>query len=74
MTDQRRTSDHVSTLIGSLRRAFADYVASEGCSCCQNTEAHEKAARRIAKLLDVPSYSDGSGYDFLRFRSPRKRR
>ena len=60
-------------LVGNMRRAFADYVASEGCSCCQNTEAHEKAAKRIAKLLDVPKYADDSGYDFLRFRTPRAR-
>jgi len=61
-----RTSE-TDTLLVEIRRAFADYVASEGCSCCQNTEAHEKAARRLGKLLKVPRYRDGSGYQFGRF-------
>lgn len=34
-----------------IREALADYIASEGCSCCRNTEAHEDAARRLGKLL-----------------------
>jgi hypothetical protein len=50
-----------------LRAALADYIASEGCSCCRNIEAHDEAAARLAKLLKVPRYSDGSGYDFYRF-------
>lgn len=47
-------------------------MVSEGCSCCRNEEKHEKAARRLGKLLNVPKYGDGSGYDFNRFRSDRK--
>jgi hypothetical protein len=54
-----------------LRRAFAEYVASEGCSCCRNQEAHDIAAARIGKLLRVPKYEDGSGYDFWRYRAAR---
>lgn len=53
-----------------VRQAVADYMWSEGCSCCQNVEAHEEHTKRLAELLDVPMYGDGSGYDFHRFRSP----
>lgn len=53
----------------AIRQAFADYVRSEGCSCCRNTEAHEKAAALLAKLLHVPKFKDGSGYDFTKFAS-----
>lgn len=52
-----------------LRTAVADYMRAEGCSCCRDTEGHEKAKERIAKLLKVPRYSDGSGYDFSKFRT-----
>ena len=53
-----------------IRQAVADYIKSEGCSCCQNIEAHEEAARILAGLLDVPMYDDASGYDFYQFATP----
>jgi len=52
-----------------LRTAVADYMQSEGCSCCGNTEEHAVHAERLAVLLDVPPYADGSGYNFIRFTS-----
>ena len=52
-----------------LRQAVADYMRSEGCSCCQNIEAHKEHEERLAKLLSVPMYPDKSGYDFGRFES-----
>ena len=55
----------------TIRQAFADYVSSEGCSCCQNRDEHKKAAALLAGLLDVPMFDDGSGYDFWQFRSER---
>ena len=39
------------------------YLAS-GCSCCRDDEGWEKAKEELGKLLDVPRYDDGSGYDF----------
>lgn len=61
-------------LIRNVRRAFADYHAAEGCSCCRNIDAHERAAARLARFLEVPKYDDGSGHDFWRFRSPERKR
>lgn len=52
-----------------LRQAVADYIGSEGCSCCQNREAHALHTERLGKLLNVPRYSDDSGYAFHLFRS-----
>jgi hypothetical protein len=52
-----------------IRRLIADYMRSEGCTCCRDTEAHEKHAEALAKALKVQKYSDGSGYDFNRYRS-----
>lgn len=49
-----------------LRRAVADYKQSEGCSCCQGAH-HAEHEARLAKLLRVPKYMDGSGYDFYRY-------
>jgi len=68
------SADQGSRLLFKIRRAFADYVASEGCSCCQNTEAHEAAARRLGRLLRVPEYEDGSGHDFRQFKTPERKR
>lgn len=61
--------------IGQIRRAVAKYIASEGCDCCRG-RSHDKDADRLAKLLDIPPYSDGSGYDFnsvLEKRATRRR-
>lgn len=51
----------------AIRNAIADYMRTEGCSCCRDIAGHEKNKERIAKLLHVPKYKDGSGYDFNRF-------
>lgn len=53
----------------AVRRAVADYMCSEGCSCCRDIDAHEVNKKRLAELLNVPHYSNGSGYDFSIFRS-----
>ena len=58
--------------IKAIRRAVADYIRSEGCSCCQSREEHEEAKARLAKLLRVPRFKDDSGYDFWRFAGKRK--
>lgn len=50
-----------------LREEVANYMISEGCSCCENRSKHKKARERLASLLDVPQYEDGSGYDFYQF-------
>ena len=52
-----------------IRQAVANYIKSEGCSCCQNIETHKEAKRILAGLLNVPMYDDASGYDFYKFAS-----
>lgn len=49
-----------------IRQAIADYMRSEGCSCCEGSD-HKDHEKVIAQLLDVPMYDDGSGYDFGQF-------
>lgn len=49
-----------------IREAIANYIQSEGCGCCQGND-HNDHAKKLAELLDVPMYSDGSGYDFGQF-------
>lgn len=58
--------------ISKLREAVANYMQSEGCSCCRNREDHELHTKALAKLLKVPKYKDGSGYDFLKYKTPKK--
>jgi hypothetical protein len=57
------------TKLEKVRQAVADYMRSEGCSCCRNEEAHKAAQTALAALLDVPAYTDGSGFDFSLFRT-----
>jgi len=52
-----------------IRQAIADYMYSEGCSCCEDVDAHREHRKRLARLLFVPMYPDKSGYDFGRFRT-----
>lgn len=51
-----------------MRTAIADYMWSEGCSCCRGSD-HEKHAETLGKLLRIPKYKDGSGYDFSKYRT-----
>jgi hypothetical protein len=53
--------------LAEIRRAVADYMWSEGCSCCRDSDAHERHEKRLAELLGVPPYDDGSGFDFRPF-------
>lgn len=58
--------------IKEIRTAVADYMYSEGCSCCEGNDHGEHKAR-LGKLLKVPPYSDGSGYDFSKFRTKKEK-
>ncbi len=58
--------------IAQIRRAVADYMSSEGCSCCRSIDRHDENEAVLAKLLKVPMYSDKSGYDFGRFETKKK--
>jgi len=49
-----------------IREAVANYIRSEGCSCCRGDD-HDEHREVLAKLLGVPEYDDGSGYDFNKF-------
>ena len=66
------TTAHKTVKVRDIRQAVADYMASEGCSCCRDTEGHVENAKRLAKLLGVPRYKDRSGYDFSKFRTKKE--
>lgn len=59
---------NIDELKKELRTAVANYMWSEGCSCCQDVEAHKEHTKVLAELLDVDTYDDGSGYDFSKYR------
>ena len=52
-----------------IRKAVANYMSSEGCSCYQNIDDHRKHEEQLAQLLKVPKYKNGSGYDFGKYRT-----
>jgi hypothetical protein len=54
-------------IIKKIRQAVANYIRSEGCSCCENIDKHNKYKKILAKLLNVPMYKDKSGYDFSKY-------
>jgi hypothetical protein len=66
-TKGHRACDMTSKRTERIRAAVANYIRSEGCSCCQDIDAHTKAAEVLAKLLEVDPYDDGSGYDFYKY-------
>ena len=65
LTEQAKAMD--KEYKANIRTAVADYICSEGCSCCEGKD-HKDHAETLAKLLDVPKYEDGSGYNFYQFR------
>ena len=60
------------TILAQIRTALADYIASEGCSCCQDRDGHTEAMDRLGKLLKMKKYSDKSGYDYSRYKTVKK--
>ncbi len=56
-------------LLKEIRQAFADYMASEGCSCCATYPEHDLAENKLGKLLKMKKYKDGSGYDYTLYKS-----
>ena len=56
-------------ILKMIRQAVADYMYSEGCSCCRDVYAHKEHEKRLAELLNVQPYEDGSGYDFSVYRT-----
>ena len=61
----------VSVSVAEVRQAFGDYVSTEGCSCCQDVEGHEKASNRPGELLNADQYDDDSGYDWYKYATER---
>ena len=60
------------TNLKKIRQAVADYIRSEGCSCCSDYDLHREHQHILGKLLKVCPYSDGSGYDFSKYRTKAK--
>jgi len=56
-----------------IRNILADYIRSEGCDCCSNTDKHKEDKEKLAKLLNIPAYYDNSGYNFSKFESKVKK-
>lgn len=52
-----------------MREALANYMRSEGCSCCSDYDTHKEDAAKLAKLLNVPMYEDKSGYNFDKYKT-----
>lgn len=58
-----RKTDVSGSLLSEIRQAVAAYMWSEGCSCCRS-DNHDENGERLALLLGVKKYEDGSGYDW----------
>jgi hypothetical protein len=61
------TTPDVSVSVAEVRQAFADYYKSEGCTCCQDTETHDKAEEKLAELLQPDQYDDESGFNWYKY-------
>lgn len=69
MKPNQKTHPGAVVKVAEVRRLLADYILSEGCSCCENEDEHDKAVNALGKLLRVRKFEDGSGYDWSRYRS-----
>lgn len=67
--DEQSKAPKATIILDTVRRAVADYISSEGCSCCQNVNEHKKHAEALGKLLLVDQYSDKSGYNFNKYKT-----
>jgi len=54
------TEPEINNLFINLRQAIADYMYSEGCSCCRDIEAHKEHEKRLAELLKIELYDDNN--------------
>lgn len=59
------TKNYKTVNLSIVRTAIANYMKSEGCSCCCNTENHRENKAQLAKLLNVPMYKDESGLESI---------
>lgn len=57
------------SFLSEVRTAVADYISTEGCSCCSDYEGHKNAMERLGKLIRMKKYTDGSGYDYSKYRT-----
>jgi hypothetical protein len=55
--NEMKKSDKIRLLVVQL------YCAS-GCSCCRDDEEWKRCGDALGRLLDIPPYGDGSGFDF----------
>ncbi len=56
-----------------VRVAVANYIRSEGCGCCSNTDQHDEDRDVLGELLFVKKHKDGSGRNFSRHRGKERR-
>lgn len=53
-----------------VREAVANYMRSEGCSCCRDYEAHKEHTKVLAKLLGVKAHPEQDDFfDFSKYTS-----
>lgn len=60
----RKANTNLQARNNELEKAILQYLGSEGCSCCEDTDAHDEALADIAKVFGWPLYDDGSGVDW----------
>lgn len=65
---KKDNSGSVRNLKKQLREALANYMASEGCSCCESSD-HKEHKEILGNLLSVKKYKDDSGYDFNSYKT-----
>lgn len=58
----------LSEFKNKMREVVANFMSTKGCSCCQSKE-HPENEEALGKLLNVKKYSDGSGYNFTKYKT-----
>jgi len=50
-----------------VRELIANYMRSEGCSCCSDSEAHYINKKLLGELLDCGKYDGEDDYNFHQY-------
>ena len=50
-----------------VRELIANYMRSEGCTCCQDFEEHAKNKKLLGELLDCGKYDGEDDYNFHQY-------
>ena len=60
----RKYINYQDAKLKKIKKAFTDYVYTEGCNCCENTYGHEVAKNELGELLGFKKKKSENGNEW----------